>query len=265
MIQRQKTLNDQKDAKQSERVSHLERQLICISELDAKLEEVQADFGQRLNLFENRMVNTVKDHIESSNLTMDNMNSNMAKLMAVVNKLVDTKEREAALNHQQTTKAPTELARVQREALSTTSEVEVFDDKTSSSQSHSGSSRSSMSAESSGFIQSHEHKRLRLGRKTVSESIRRCLDPALEEVVTDSPVTPPLSSSTTIVNTNSFDSLDQVLQDMEVLQQMDSFTSVSNIYQSNPDPKSQYTTSPTTHEEKENNANPSPGSGTTSL
>ena len=32
----------------NKRVSHLERQLIRISELDAKLEEVQADFGQRL-------------------------------------------------------------------------------------------------------------------------------------------------------------------------------------------------------------------------
>jgi hypothetical protein len=92
MIKRQKTINDQKDAKQSERVSHLERQISRLDELDAKLDGVQADFGRRLNLFEDRMVETVKNHIESSNSTMDNMNSNIAKLMSVVNKLVDTRE-----------------------------------------------------------------------------------------------------------------------------------------------------------------------------
>ena len=56
----------------------------------------------------------------------------------------------------------------------------------------------------------------------MTESIRRRLDPALEEVIDSvhDTVTPPLSSSTTIVNNASFDSLDHVLQDMEVLQQM---------------------------------------------
>jgi hypothetical protein len=47
------------------------------------------------------MVDTVKNHIESSNLTMDIMNSNIAKLMSVVNKLVDTRERDAFSHHGQ--------------------------------------------------------------------------------------------------------------------------------------------------------------------
>ena len=65
----------------SERVSHVERQLKWINDLDTKLDNVQTDFGLRLNIFESRMVETVKGHIESSNTTMENMNANLSKLM----------------------------------------------------------------------------------------------------------------------------------------------------------------------------------------
>ena len=208
MIQRQKTINDQKEAKQSERVSHLERQISRLDELDAKLDEVKADFGQRLNLFEDRMIDTVKNHIESSNLTMDSMNSNISKLMSVVNKLVDTREREALSQHGQdddTSQAP-----ASRYPLSTTNEGDGFDNKTSSSQSHASSSRSAMSEESSGLIQSPEHKRMRSGRKEGKDSVRRRLDNALADVQ-DTHIIDILHQQ------DSFDSLDRAVQDMDAI------------------------------------------------
>jgi archaellum component FlaC len=82
--------NERMDAKQLERVSHLERQMSRLTELDTKLDGVQTDFGRLLNIFENRMVETVKDHIESSKTAMDNLNTNMAKLMSVVNNVVNS-------------------------------------------------------------------------------------------------------------------------------------------------------------------------------
>ena len=121
-----------------------------------------------------------------------------------------------------------------------------------------------MSAESSGLIQSPEHKRMRSGQKPLTESIRRRLDHDLEDAIESGQdtVSPP-SLSTTIVNNASFDSLDQVLQDMDVIQQMDSRISIANFSQrTNPDPESQYTASPTTHEENDTTATPSPGQGT---
>ena len=68
-ISRQKVINDQKDAMNSERVSHIERQLKRLNDLDTKLDNVQTDFGKRLNIFESRMLETVKGHIDSSTTT----------------------------------------------------------------------------------------------------------------------------------------------------------------------------------------------------
>jgi hypothetical protein len=120
-----------------------------------------------------------------------------------------------------------------------------------------------MSAESLGLIQSPEHKRMRSGQKPLTESICRRLDHDLEDAIESGQDAVSSSSiSTTIVNTASFDSLDQVLQDMDVIQQMDSRISIANSSQSNnPDPESQYTASQTTHEENDTTATPSPGQG----
>jgi hypothetical protein len=57
-IQRQKKTNDKKDAKNSERISHIDRLLHRIDNIDSKLDNVQTDFGQRLNFVETRMVGT---------------------------------------------------------------------------------------------------------------------------------------------------------------------------------------------------------------
>ena len=70
-IQMQKKTNDKQDAKTSERVSHSERQLHRINDLDTNFsKEQETDFGHRLNLFETRMVNSVQEHRASSNNTM---------------------------------------------------------------------------------------------------------------------------------------------------------------------------------------------------
>ncbi|KAI2507667.1 hypothetical protein MHU86_6760 [Fragilaria crotonensis] len=87
-IQRQKKTNEKQDAKNSERLSHIERKLHRIDDIDTKLDEVQTDFGQRLTIFESRMVETVKGHIESSHHNMENMNTSLEKLMLVVNRLL---------------------------------------------------------------------------------------------------------------------------------------------------------------------------------
>lgn len=74
----------------------IERQLHRINDLDSKLDNVQTDFGQRLNIFENCMVDTVKGHIESSNHNMANMNNSLEKLMAVVDTLVSQNDTNTA-------------------------------------------------------------------------------------------------------------------------------------------------------------------------
>ena len=52
VLQRQNRINAQKEAKSSERMSSIERQLHRIHDLETKLDEAQTDFGCRLNLFE---------------------------------------------------------------------------------------------------------------------------------------------------------------------------------------------------------------------
>jgi hypothetical protein len=97
-----------------------------------------------------------------------------------------------------------------RDSSSTTNEGDVSDNKTFSSQSHSSSSRSAMSAESSGLIQSPEHKRMRSGRKAGKESVRRRLNTALADAQ-DTRILDILHQQ------DSFDSLDRVVQDMDAI------------------------------------------------
>ena len=86
-IQRQKQLYDKKEAMHSDRIAFIERQLHRLNDFDSKLDDVKTDFGSRLHLFEARMVETVKNQVESSTANMANMNNNMMKLMAAVEKM----------------------------------------------------------------------------------------------------------------------------------------------------------------------------------
>ena len=70
VLQRHKSDTAHSQAKQSERVSQLEREFQRVQELDSKLDTIQTEFVSRLNLFEGR--------IEQS------MNSNMSQLLALV-------------------------------------------------------------------------------------------------------------------------------------------------------------------------------------
>jgi hypothetical protein len=75
--------------KHSERVSHLERQISHLTDLEKKLDEAQTDFGTRLNLFESRMDETVTAQLAQTNSTMDAMmNANLERIMLAVNRLM---------------------------------------------------------------------------------------------------------------------------------------------------------------------------------
>ena len=256
VIQRQKKASEKKDAKNSERISLIERQLHRISDLDSKLDSVQTDFGQRMNLFESRMVDTVKGHIESSNHNMVNMNTSLEKLMEVVNKLVSQGEI--------TTATSTNTVAVSSEHASTMAPEDRLHSNeeggSSGSTSNSSSSRSSMSAVSTGLVQSPEHKRRKQGKKKpLKESIRRYLDSTLK-AASQSP------STDCLVKTDSFDSLDIAMQHVEEIVNSNTSSKTPPAHCAEiPDPESQYTAGPTTHEdESDKTAPPSLGRGSPS-
>ena len=218
----------------SERVSHIERQLKRLNDLDTKLDKVQTDFGQRLNIFESRMVETVKGHIESSNSTMENMNNNLSKLMSVVNQLVASRSGGSGEMLLHNTDATAE---------------EKSQRSNAKSGSQSSSSKSSkMSTESTGMLSLPDHKRMKPGKKPLKESIRRCLDDKLRAVQS----TPPPS----IEKAPSFDSLDQAIQDMDDINNADA-SAINGSDNENNDLESQYTASSSSDEDT--NATSSPG------
>lgn len=139
----------------------IERQLHRINDLDSKLDNVQTDFGQRLNIFENCMVDTVKGHIESSNHNMANMNNSLEKLMAVVDTLVSQNDTNTAPASKHGTGTSTATHNLQAIA----GHPHTTDENSPGSYSTSSSSGSSTSADSTGMIQSPEHKCLKARKK----------------------------------------------------------------------------------------------------
>jgi hypothetical protein len=245
IIQRQKKTTAKKDAKSSERISSIERQLHRINDLDAKFAEVQTDFGARLNLFEARMVETVTA----------NMTSNMKQLMEVVNsKLVEQVEPK---QDDDMTLSITKVPAADRTSgvISDRSSFAKDYSSSSNSNSNSSSSNSSMTAESSALIQSPEHKRLRSGKKPLKESIRRHLDSVMKAVSTPPPTTP-------IPTQDSFDSLDKAMKQVDSILKSD-FSSTDDNKNPNekPDPESQYTAGSQSSEETNKTASSSPGRG----
>ena len=243
VIQRQKKTNEKKDAQNSERISLIERQLHRINDLDSKLDDVKTDFGHRLHLFETRMVDTVKGQIESSNHNMENMNVSMEKLMSVVNKRVQ----QSGIDRESSQEL-TEAHEPNDNSTALIARPQPYEGAKSASTS--SSSRSSMSTESIGLIQSPEHKRRKSGKKPAKESVRRQLHPSLE-VARHSPV------STTIDQQESFDSLDLAMQQMEEIVQADhSKTESSQNSNVIPDPESQAIERPTSNVETNKPAPP---------
>ncbi|KAI2497152.1 hypothetical protein MHU86_17355 [Fragilaria crotonensis] len=252
-IQRQKKTNEKQDAKNSERLSHIERKLHRIDDIDTKLDEVQTDFGQRLTIFESRMVETVKGHIESSHHNMENMNTSLEKLMLVVNRLL-THSGNPSNN---STLDPMSVSDPIDPSLDTgivaRPHTHHLDEEqvNCASHSNSSSSRSSMSSESLSAIQSPEHKRLKSGQKPSNDPVRRQLARAMEEA------NQPVSSPPTNSSQGSLDSLDEAMLQLEHIAQANKSNTASSVAENdNPDPESQYTASPPNQEDKDTNATP---------
>ena len=185
---RQKQDADHAAAKSSERISTIERQLHRFNNLDKKLSDLQQDISCRFNLFEGRLLETMKDHIGQSGSNLSAMESRMAKLMSVVETILDKKL--PAVHHSEET-----TEEVHGDVLACTVQEGTIDhsnrsdsiasdgsagSRPSAESSSSGSSlgTASMDAESIGIIQSPEHKGQRSSgkQKTLPDSIRRHLD-----------------------------------------------------------------------------------------
>jgi hypothetical protein len=254
VLQRQNKINAKKEAKSSERISSIERQLHRINDLETKLDDAQTDFGCRLNLFETRMVESVTS----------TMNSNMQQLMGLINQLSShDKENHSDLLSITEIPAPMDPSTVLRDQLLYTRESSSSSTSNSGSQSSSSnptfksssSSSSAMSVESSARIQSPEHKRLRSGKKPLKTSIRRHLDSAMEAV--SNPPVPNLSPPSTA---ESHDSLDKVMTEVEDILKTD-FSSTDHIIDQTEttDPESQYTAGLQSTQDTNTTASPSPG------
>ena len=212
VLQRHKSDTAHSQAKQSERVSRLERELQRVQELDSKLDTIQTDFVSRLNLFEGRM--------EQS------MNSNMSQLLALVQTLTSNPRS----NHDPT-RSP---ASADRTALQ---QINNLDSDGSSTLESSSSKASATSTESTGLIQSPDHKKLKSTSKKskknkLKESFRRRLDEIKDS---QSPSTDNMDTQA-----ESVDSFDQIAEEMEDLMASDTN---SNRYHSSLAER-QYTASP---------------------
>jgi hypothetical protein len=119
------------------------------------LDAIQTDFGQRLNFLR-----------KSNILTMDNMNSNIAKLMSVVNKLVDNRAKDS--EHQQhAQKDAVSPALVTAHQGKTSTRFHSGDASANTNSRSEMSDDSEMSAESSGLTEYPEHKRMHAIRSKV--------------------------------------------------------------------------------------------------
>jgi hypothetical protein len=194
VLRRHKTDSAQMQAKQSERVSQIERQLQRVHELDSKLDTIQTDFSSRLSLFEGRME--------------ESMNSNMARLLALVQNLHPNSS--ASSRNLGVTQEPHSSPRsADNRAIQ---EINHLDSDGSSTLASLSSKASMTSTESPDPMQSPEHKKLKSAGKRskkikLKESIRRRLDELKESSPTESL---PMDAQA-----DSDDSLDQLVDEME--------------------------------------------------
>ena len=219
VLRRHKTDSAQVQAKQSERVSQIERQLQRVHELDSKLDTIQTDFSSRLSIFEGRME--------------ESMNSNMAKLLALVQNLVHSNSPATSPNQ-----GTTDLSHLSPKSADNRAIQEINHlDSDGSSTLESLSSKASMtSAESPDPMQSPEHKKLKSAGKRskkikLKDSIRRRLDELKESS--------PTETLPTETQEDSDDSLDQIVDEME-----DIMTYNANQHHQSPNAERQYTASP---------------------
>ena len=218
VLRRHKTDSAQVQAKQSERVSQIERQLQRVHELDSKLDTIQTDFSSRLSMFEGRME--------------ESMNSNMAKLLALVQNL-NSNSSATSPNQGRPHLPPSSPTSVDNRAIK---DIHHLDSDGSSTLESLSSKASMTSAESPDPMQSPEHKKLKSASKRskkikLKDSIRRRLDELKESS--------PTETLPTETHEESDDSLDQLVDEME-----DIMTYNANQHNQSPNAERQYTASP---------------------
>jgi hypothetical protein len=262
-LKRQQKNHEKTDAKLSDRLSSIERQLHRIDQVDSKLDLVQTDFGSRLTLFEGRMMETVRNQMAESSDAIANRNTSfsMETLMADITTIFHQHLRDTeAVSHPSTAI----VAHASSQAVATSQ----VDGSSSSSYSNSSSSRSNMSTESTGLLQSPEHKRQRSKKKKpLKDSIRRHLDKDLEAV--SQPPTPAKASPSSplaILSQKSHDSLDAVMDELtDIMNSDNTIPEPNSDNPAQPDHESQYNKAGhPTPAEKTINATPSPGQGASS-
>ena len=266
-LKRQQKTHEKNDAKLSDRLSSIERQLHRIDQVDSKLDLVQTDFGSRLTLFEGRMTETVRSQMAASSDAIAARNLGfMETLMEEITTIFNQHLRDT----EATSHTSTAIVAHDPSQVAATSHA---DSSSSSSTSHSSSSRSHMSAESTTNIQSPEHKRQRSKKKkSLTDSVRRKLEKDLEAVSQPStsahepPSSPlaiesqtPSASSLAIASQKSHDSLDVIMDEITEIMNSD----ITNNF-AHPDHESQYNTAGQRTQDETTNATPSPGSGASS-
>ena len=81
--------SETKEARSSERISHIERQLHRFDDLDNKLSEVRQDTSQRFCLFEDRRLESIKTHIDQPSTDTECMRARMEQLMTAMESAID--------------------------------------------------------------------------------------------------------------------------------------------------------------------------------
>ena len=217
VLQRFKQDSAQTQAQQSERVSQMERQLQRVHDFDSKLDTIQTDFVNRLNLLEGRME--------------ESMNNSMAKLLTVVQSIhsaqnPSTPPRRHTSNSTHASPPAADLIALQQ--------INNLDSDGSSTLASSSSRASGMSMESADPMQSPEHKKHKSAEKAskkrvLKDSIRRRLDELNKS----------RNATSETASQESADSLDKITDEMEDLMESNvSFTTIP------PTLERQYTASP---------------------
>ena len=150
------------------------------TELETQLDTVKTDFGHRLNTFESRLAETVKGHMETSQLTMETMKSTFENLKNVVATLVN--KGDVSVDTNMTTAESSVAA-----APESVQAMNIVDKTTDPDPLNLKMSRENMvGTESSATFESLDQKHLRSSQKRLllCESICRRLDPSLEDVQT---------------------------------------------------------------------------------
>jgi hypothetical protein len=176
--------SETKEARSSERISHIERQLHRFDDLDTKLSEVRQDLSQRLCLFEERLLESIKTQTDQPATDMESMRARMEQLMTAMESAISNSGPFVATATTQESsgqnKENSDSNNIQRDEKSQSmgSESQSLSTRSSGSSSMGGESSSQMDSESTGHVQSPEHKRQRSRRNKIPlhDSIRRHLD-----------------------------------------------------------------------------------------